>query len=197
MIVAHPDDFLGKMLLELALRRLSHQFKNGRFGIVSAFRDRPKKENLAAMAKLMDRVREMGYGYVPIKGYWDGVPERSLFIPDITKDDVAQLAKEFAPGAYIWGDKGQWVCYDTSTDREIGQGRSFDVLKIDTEVQSYFRYWVRKSALTELEHIIAKLQSREKKDDQIERTLAGYQRKRERLIQELKLMEKEFEDDAL
>lgn len=132
MGIAHPNDFLGKMLLELALARLSHQFKHGRFGVVSAFRDRPKKENLDALVKLMNRVEEMGYGCVPIKGYWGGVEERSLFIPDITKDAVAQLAKEFAPGAYIWGEQGRWFCYDTSTGREIGQGRSFDVLTIDT-----------------------------------------------------------------
>jgi len=72
------------------------------------------------------------------------------------------------PGAYIWGAQGQWFCYDTSTGPEIGQGRSFDVLTIDTEVQSYSRYWARKSALTDLEHIIAKLQSRDKKDEQID-----------------------------
>lgn len=82
------------------------------------------------------------------------------------------------PGAYIWGAQGQWFCYDTSTGPEIGQGWSLDILTIDTEVQSYSRYWARKSALTDLEHIIAKLQSGDKKDEPIERTPAGYQIKK-------------------
>ena len=85
-------------LEESSLSRIMGHIKGERnFGVVSAFRGGlGKKENMERHAELKDAVRDMGYGFIEMRGGYkeeDGgfVNELSLFIPNVSKKEVMDL----------------------------------------------------------------------------------------------------------
>lgn len=62
------------------------------------------QENAALMKDLKDSLKLMKIGYTDIGGSF-GSPEKSVFIMNISRDDVAMLGRKFDQEAVIWGQK--------------------------------------------------------------------------------------------
>lgn len=107
------------------LSRIWKHFKDGKFGIVSAYKgDLSKKENEERAGVLKKKVKELGYGYKEIKGKWTGetgvTVEYPLFIPSLSRKDAIVLGKEFEQEAVIFAEKSEEaVLWDTISDKEI------------------------------------------------------------------------------
>lgn len=122
----------------MRLSRILAHFRTRPFGIISAFKaDKSDEKNLEQQYKLTQDIRRLGYGYIPIVGKWAKIPERSLFIPNISKDEIVELAKRYDQEAYLWGEKGKWAVYDTKTDEVYGSGTRFRVIDIDNAFDNY------------------------------------------------------------
>jgi len=86
------------------------------FGVVSAFRtENSGAENKQLHKNLKIQVREMGYGFIEMKGGWveEGMfsSEESLFIPKINKKQMLELGKEYDQFSVIYKDKSGFYEY--------------------------------------------------------------------------------------
>ena len=98
-----------RLVLASGFARMVRHTLEGEFAIVSAFKsDRPIQENNKRTAELKQLVRQMGYGFIPGKGVWDGAAEKSLFIPGMSEQEVKSLAERFEQQSYVHGDKGRY-----------------------------------------------------------------------------------------
>jgi len=114
-------------LEESSLSRIMGHIKGERnFGVVSAFRGGlGKKENMERHAELKDAVRDMGYGFIEMRGGYkeeDGgfVNELSLFIPNVSKRDIMDLGTKYDQDSVIFKDKSQFSLI--GTNRATGRG---------------------------------------------------------------------------
>lgn len=82
---------------------LEHQ---GSFGIISAYASgKPKSENKERHGQLMAALQKLGYGgnkTQDIKGQWEGVSEKSLFVKSVKPSDIFQLGRFFGQDAVIY-----------------------------------------------------------------------------------------------
>ena len=62
------------------------------------------KENRTLNKELMAWMRERGYGPIRIQGRF-GNKERSMMIPNITREDMTEAGKYFNQESVIWGEK--------------------------------------------------------------------------------------------
>ncbi len=114
-----------KTVFSFNLQRLWKHYKEGKFGIVSAYLySLPKKQNEERSKKLKEQVRKLGYGYKEIRGIWKGDEgltfEYPLFIPNISVQDIKTLGKDFEQDAVIYSDTPEKVVlYDIKADKEI------------------------------------------------------------------------------
>lgn len=123
---------------EQKLGRVLAHFRERDFGIVSAFRKEYDEDaNLDRQWQLAQDVRKLGHGYIPIVGRWEGVSERSLFIPNITKDEVMSLGRKYQQDAVIWGSKGKAEVIDAKTGEPIISFERLRVLDVDTSFDDY------------------------------------------------------------
>ena len=119
--------FQKYILNESSLSRImQHISDNKTFGVVSPFRkDNSNKENKDAYAELKNEVREMGYGYIPLMGGYKEekgfVNEKSLFIPNITKDDIMEIGRKYNQDSILFKDKSGF--YEIGTNRFTGVGK--------------------------------------------------------------------------
>ena len=93
------------------------------------------KENRKLNKELMAWMRERGYGPIRIRGQF-GNKERSLMIPNITRDDITEAGKYFNQESVIWGEKTdennfifEYIEGDTTIQKR-------DAALFDDEVQS-------------------------------------------------------------
>jgi hypothetical protein len=63
-----------------------------------------KEENDALLEEFEKRLREMNLGFKRIRGKF-GNKERSFIIPNISRDEIVSLGKDFGQEAVIWGTK--------------------------------------------------------------------------------------------
>lgn len=105
------------------------------FGVVSAFKDSlPLDKNMKHHEQLASEIRSKGYGYIEQKGgylYKDGTEvqnELSYFIPKISFDECASLAKEYDQESFIYKDNDTFGLY--SSDKKLilkfSDGMSFN-----------------------------------------------------------------------
>ena len=66
----------------------------------------PAKQNKQLNQSLVQKLRDMNYGPIPIGGSF-GHKENSYMIPNITRSELAGLGKEFDQEAVIWASKQQ------------------------------------------------------------------------------------------
>lgn len=130
--------FAKKLLFAGGYGRLFDHYKNGSLGIISAFRaGRDLQTNLEAQYKLTQRIREMGYGFMPVIGQWEGVQERSLVIPGISKEDAKQLAVEFGQDAYLWATHGNWWVWGSGDDSLFASGGALHLVGSDEDFLNF------------------------------------------------------------
>ena len=92
---------------ETSLSRVYRHFKEGEFGIVSAFRkELPDEENMARQFNLGQDIRRLRLGFIPVLGKWSGDNERALFVPQISKKQVLALGARYDQDSVIHGEKG-------------------------------------------------------------------------------------------
>jgi hypothetical protein len=76
-------------------------------------------------AELKDAVRDMGYGFIEMRGGYkeeDGgfVNELSLFVPNVSKRDIMDLGSKYDQDSVIFKDKDQFSLI--GTNRATGRG---------------------------------------------------------------------------
>jgi hypothetical protein len=98
--------------------------KSQSWGMITAYRySNTKKQNLQIQKQLEADVRSKGYGFFKLEGHWqecqdkdisyEDCPkdklrdstEETLFIPNIKKDEIADLCKKYEQDAVVYGDK--------------------------------------------------------------------------------------------
>jgi hypothetical protein len=115
-------------LVEAKLSRVFQYVEDDKkdFGIVSAFRAvNSDKENKARHEDLKKAVREMGYGYIELRGGYKGdegyAEELSLLIPNITKKSIVDLGRKFQQHSVMY--KNDQDFYYIGTNEEAGVGK--------------------------------------------------------------------------
>jgi hypothetical protein len=115
-------------LVEAKLSRVFQYVEDDKkdFGIVSAFRGvNSEKENKARHDELKKMVRQMGYGYIELRGGYKGdegyVEELSLLIPNITKKGIVDLGRKFQQHSVMY--KNDQDFYYIGTNEEAGVGK--------------------------------------------------------------------------
>lgn len=122
------EEKIDKFINESSLSRI-WQFvedKNKQFGVMSAFRgDLSSRENEERHKELKDAVREMGYGFVELKGGYEEevgiVEEKSLFIPNISKKEIIELGKRYNQDSVIFKDSREFSIIGTNKFTGIGK----------------------------------------------------------------------------
>ena len=115
-------------LEESSLSRIMGHIKGERnFGVVSAFRGGlGKKENMERHAELKDAVRDMGYGFIEMRGGYkeeDGgfVNELSLFVSQMFQKEISWiLGSKYDQDSVIFKDNKQFSLI--GTNRATGRG---------------------------------------------------------------------------
>jgi hypothetical protein len=79
--------------------------KGRTFGILSAYGPFPKHQNQIRHGELLGKLQKMGYKPVPLKGQWEGVGEKSVFVPNITPTDLFNLGEEYKQDSVIYKSK--------------------------------------------------------------------------------------------
>ena len=115
-------------LVEAKLSRVFQYVEDDKkdFGIVSAFRGvNSDKENKARHEELKKAVREMGYGFIELRGGYKGdegyVEELSLLIPNITKKGIVDLGRKYQQHSVMY--KNDQDFYYIGTNEEAGVGK--------------------------------------------------------------------------
>jgi hypothetical protein len=93
------------------------------------------KENRDLNKELMAWFRERGYGPIRIRGKF-GSKERSMMIPNITREDMVEAGKYFNQESVIWGEKteeNKFVFEYIEGDQTM---QKRDAVLFDEEVQS-------------------------------------------------------------
>jgi len=121
-----PQSFKN-FIAESSLSRIwQHVESNRDFGVVSAYRDdMSNEEKVAAHSALKKTVRGMGYGFVEMRGGYNGdqgfVQEESLFIPNITRKFIIELGVNYQQHSVIHKSKEEFVLVSTNSKDGIGK----------------------------------------------------------------------------
>ena len=181
-----PKEFKD-MFSALTLFRIKSHIKKGIFGIISVWKDGFEKiDNLEAMNDLMERIKSLGSGYIPIRGMWEGMEERGIFVFNIKKEVLQDLARDFEQEVFIHGSNGHWILYDTDGNA-ISDGYDFKVINLDNEVMNYsehknkiFLLKEMKKAIRTIEYKLNNEHLSNIKRRHLEKTLEGYKKKTEK-----------------
>jgi hypothetical protein len=129
---------MKRVIFATSLTRVFTHFKNGSFAFVSGWRPQfSADENMSRNEQLASHARDMGYGYSYVMGKWGNVPERTVFIPAITKEDANTLSAEFEQDAFVWGEKGEYFIYETGSFNVIDSGSGWHTLREDEEQDNF------------------------------------------------------------
>lgn len=122
---------------EASLSRVYQHFKEGVFGLMSAFRPNySEEENMARQFTLGQDVRRLGLGFFPVLGKWQGVSERGMFIPSISQQQILALGDRYQQEAVLHGAKG--VAQLMSTDGTVLEVfKNLRILSFDKEFDNY------------------------------------------------------------
>jgi hypothetical protein len=114
-------------LVEAKLSRVFQYVEDDKkdFGILSAFRgSNSEKDNKARHEELKKAIRQMGYGFIELRGGYKGdegyVEELSLLIPNITKKGIVDLGRQFQQHSVMY--KNDQDFYYIGTNEEAGVG---------------------------------------------------------------------------
>jgi len=120
---------IKQYLTESSLSRIWQMVEDDKinFGVISAFRfGFPPNKNKENHIELKKRVREMGYGYIEMKGGYkeeEGgfVNELSLFIPFIKKEEIINLGEDYKQDTVMYKDSKEFVYIGTNETTGIGK----------------------------------------------------------------------------
>jgi len=99
------------------------------FGVVTAMnkngKNQSSKENNQQNDNLKKVIRQLGYGYQTVIGYY-GNKEQSFFIPNITKKDILTLGEMFDQESILYGSKVK-----TTKDNKSYNGMKMQMIYTD------------------------------------------------------------------
>jgi len=95
------------------------------FGIVSSFRGQySKEENLKRHLDLKKAIRDMGLGFIEMKGGYkeEGgfVEELSIFIPGVKRSQIIKLGQDFEQHSVMFKDEVEFVYIGTNESSGVG-----------------------------------------------------------------------------
>jgi hypothetical protein len=96
------------------------------FGIVSAFRgENSREQNKKLHEELKKRIRDMGYGYIELKGGYQEesgvVEELSVLIPNIKKSEIVQLGRNYGQHSVMYKNNEDFYYIGTNDSAGIGK----------------------------------------------------------------------------
>jgi len=114
-------------------RIMTHIQSNKDFGVISPFRkDKSDDENIEGYKELVATIREMGLGYIQMKGGYQEetgfIDEKSLFVPGIKRKDIIELGKEYKQDSIIHKDDKDFSVI--GTNRYTGIGKILSSFKV-------------------------------------------------------------------
>jgi len=122
-------------LNESSLSRIMQHIQGSNdFGVISPFRnDNTKQQNEQNYKELVQTVRDMGYGFIPLKGGYQEetgfVNEKSLFIPNIKRKEIIELGKKYNQYSVIHKDKNDFS--EIGTNKAAGIGKKLNSFKTE------------------------------------------------------------------
>lgn len=111
---------------ESSLSRIwKHIEGNKGFGVISPYRsDYSVKENEQRYRDLKSEIRSLGYGFIEMEGGFKEesgwVLEKSLFVPNIKRDDLVELGQKYEQFSVIYKDAKEFVEIGTNDFAGIG-----------------------------------------------------------------------------
>jgi len=107
-------------------RILQHISSTENFGVMSAYRkEKSDDQNKADHKQLKASVRKRGYGFIELRGGYDGdegfFSEQSLFIPNIKRSEIIELGKQYDQHSVIHKDKENFALIGTNASAGIGK----------------------------------------------------------------------------
>lgn len=139
-----------KSITESSLSRVwQHVNSDKNFAVISAFHlYSPLEENLAAHQQLKNDVRSLGLGFIDQgSGYTykhkhtgteSLAEERSLFIPNIKKEDALKLGKKYQQESILFKDESEFVIWYIETGKKDDFNRgSTDTMTFDQNTLKY------------------------------------------------------------
>ena len=75
----------------------------GVFGVMSAYGPHPKKQNQIRHGKLVAELQRRGYRrFTTLRGQWEGIAEKAVFVPDMSYNDLFELGRQFNQDSVIF-----------------------------------------------------------------------------------------------
>jgi len=113
-------------LQESSLARIWQHLQSDRsFGIITSYRHESPEEDAVAWRELKSLVRESGYGYIELEGGYthEGgeaifVQEPSLFIPNVSKEELLEWGDMYGQESVIFKDRNSFGMYYTQEPRK-------------------------------------------------------------------------------
>ena len=125
--------------------RLFQWLTEGPFAILSAERtEKTPEQNAKDTEELKRAIIQDGFGFYPANGFYVGVPEDSIFVPEIPLDRAVQYGRMFKPiqDTVLWGHGGTYAFYSCKDGKPTGSPRDvakdFTILN-DMEAQKLVR----------------------------------------------------------
>jgi len=117
----------SQYITESSLSRIMQHIQSPKpFGVLSPFRkDNGFKENEQAYKELLNDVRELGYGYIPLKGGYKEesgfVKEKAIFIPGISRKEIIDLGKKYDQYSVLHKEGDDFSEIGTNKNSGIGK----------------------------------------------------------------------------
>lgn len=143
----------NRQIMATSISRIYRQFNDGgMFAAITAYTSADNETNIKNLVSLGHDIRAMGYGFVPIEGYWEDedtkiiYDEPSLWIPNISLEEAEELSRKYSQISFIWGSGGQFGLYYTGDKEPRSVGKVFSVSyneKVDKAWSKYKRWTFR------------------------------------------------------
>jgi hypothetical protein len=131
------EQYLSESSLSRILQHINNP--NMQFGVMSPFRkENSPEENESAYKELVTTVRNVGYGYIPLRGGYteeEGfVNEKTLFIPNITRKEMIDLGVKYNQWSIIHKDSKDFS--EIGTNKNSGVGKILNSFKVARDGKS-------------------------------------------------------------
>jgi len=162
------------LVKETGLSRIWQHIQSSKtFAVISAFRGSNTEEvNLERHNSLKNDVRSLGHGFIeqksgytyanPETGEEGNVDERSLFIPNISKEDAVALGKKYQQESILWKDADEFVILyvDSGKTDAFNRGSGSDLTFDPSAVKFAFSQFLKsknKNAIKKFAYVLKEL----------------------------------------
>jgi hypothetical protein len=118
---------LRRFLTAGGTARLFQWLMKGPFAILSAEKgSKTTEQNEKDTEELKKAIIQDGFGFYPANGFYAGVPEDSIFVPEIPLERAVMYGRMFKPiqDTVLWGKDGAYAFYSCEDGGPTGQQRS-------------------------------------------------------------------------